>query len=237
MTVFRRRSAPSASPESNDSAAESGPRDTSTTSTSVRSLIFRASSIALTSTRFRAPSPARFIRRVSGSRINRPSGTCFTQTAIFTWTGFLQVSCRTRLDPSKMEILGWEPGSEAAVQSILAQPDSVFAQRTSVEHRQTVVSWVGNGPRTTARAAREKLPALGRSRWPNGAITRVPWKTNGAVRPDVRSSRAPRHRYSPGRPAIPSRLTADLAACGSSARSSCSAGSCYPGGAFDSAGL
>src|SRR6266545_6325143 len=66
------------------SCAFAGPIETSTTSPSpVDSFSRSASSTAWESKGFRAPSPERSSRLVSGSMRRLPSGTCLTQTAIF----------------------------------------------------------------------------------------------------------------------------------------------------------
>src|SRR4029077_20389125 len=77
------RSAPMASALRSESAAFSGPIETTTTSVSESPLSRSASSTAFASKWLSAPSPERSSRFVPGSRREWPSGTCFTQTAIF----------------------------------------------------------------------------------------------------------------------------------------------------------
>ena len=83
------RSAPIASALRSESSAFSGPSETSTTSPPSPASASRsrsASSTAFVSTAFSAPSPERSRRFVPGSIrfVAAASGTCFTQTAIFT---------------------------------------------------------------------------------------------------------------------------------------------------------
>ena len=77
------RSAPIASALRSESAAFSGPIDTTTTSVSDSPFRRNASSTAFVSKRLSAPSPERSSRFEPGSIRAEPSGTCFTQTAIF----------------------------------------------------------------------------------------------------------------------------------------------------------